>query len=78
MRLQVPEDATSGPCDIAVSAIVAGQFEFPDSTELVSVVYAISVSRRLRKPVILEIQHCVAIANEQQGQLLFFVRARCN
>ena len=77
-RMQVPEDATSGPCDIAVKAIVAGQFEFPDGTELVSAVYAISASRRLHKPVILEIQHCVTIANEQQGQLLSFVRAQCD
>ena len=76
--MQVPENAASGPCDIAVKAIVAGQFEFPDGTELVSAVYAISASRRLHKPVTLEIQHCVAIANEQQGQLLSFVRAQCN
>ena len=76
--MQVPKDATSGPCDIAVKAIVAGQFEFPDGTELVSAVYAVSASRRLRKPITLEIQHCVAIANEQQGQLLSFVRAQCD
>ena len=76
--MQVPEDATSGPCDIAVKTIVAGQFEFPDGTELVSAVYAVSASRRLNKPVTLEIQHCVVIANEQQGQLLSFVRAQCD
>ena len=76
--MQIPEDATSGPCDIAVKAIVAGKFEFPDGTELVSAVYAISASRRLNKPVKVEIQHCVAIRNEQQGQFLAFVRAQCN
>ena len=48
--MQVPVDATSGPCDIAVKAIVAGQFELPDGTVLVSAVYAVSTSRRLHKP----------------------------
>ena len=75
--MQVPEGATSGPCDIAVKAIVAGQFEFPEGTELVSAVYAISASRRL-KSVTLEIQHCVTIRDEEQSQFLGFVRAKCN
>ena len=36
LRIQVPEGAISGPCDIAIKAIVAGQFEFPKGTDLVS------------------------------------------
>ena len=78
LRIQVPEGATSEPCDIAIKAIVAGQFEFPDGTDLVSAIYAISVSKRLTKPVMLEIQHCVAITREEQGRFLSFVRAQCN
>ena len=78
LRIQVPEGATSEPCDIAIKAIVAGQFEFPEGTDLVSAVYAISVSKRLAKPVMLEIQHCVAITREEQGRFLSFVRAQCN
>ena len=78
LRIQVPEGATSEPCDIAIKAIVAGQFEFPEGTDLVSAVYAISVSKRLTKPVMLEIQHCVAITREEQGRFLSFVRAQCN
>ena len=77
-RMQVPEGATSaGPCDIAVKVIVAGQFEFPDNTQLVSAVYAISPSRKLKKPVQLEIQHCVSITSKQLGQSIGFVRADC-
>ena len=76
--MHVPEDATSELCDFAVKAIVAGQFQLPMGFELVSAVYAISASRKLNKSVMLEIQHCVTIANEQQGQLLSFVRAQCN
>ena len=80
LRIQVPKlkDATSTPCDIAIKAIVAGQFEFPEGTDLVSAVYAISVSKKLTQPVILEMQHCVAISSEKQGRFLSFVRAKCN
>ena len=79
LRIQVPKGATSTPyCDIAIKAIVAGQFEFPEGTNLVSAVYAISVSTKLTQPVILEMQHCVAINSEEQGWFLSFVRAKCN
>ena len=77
-RMQVPEGATSGPCDIAVKVIIAGQFEFPVNTQLVSAVYAISPSRKLKKPVQLEIQHCVSIASKQLRQSIGLVRAKCN
>ena len=77
-RMQVPEGATSGPCDFAVKAIIAGQFEFPEDTELVSAVYAISASRRLNKPVTLEIEHCVRIENERNCDYLTFGIARCD
>ena len=77
-RMQVPEDVTSGPCDFAVKAIIAGQFEFPEDTELVSAVYAISTSRRLNKPVMLEIEHCVGIENEWHSEYLTFGIARCD
>ena len=74
----MPEGATSEPCDIAIKAIAAGQFEFPEGTDLVSAVYAISVSKKLTKPVMLEIQHCVDITREEQGRFLSFVGAQCN
>ena len=74
----MPKGATSTPCDIAIKAIVAGQFEFPEGTDLVSAVYAISVSKKLTQHIILEMQHCVAISSEEQGQFLSFVRAKYN
>ena len=43
------EGATSEPCDIAIKAIVAGQFEFPEGTDLISAVYAISVSKQFAR-----------------------------
>ena len=76
--MQVPEGAISGPCDFAVEAIIAGQLELPEGTELVSAVYAISASRRLKKPVTIEIEHCVGIENEHHSEYLSFGIARCD
>ena len=78
IKIEIPQNVTAGPCDIAIKAIVAGQFDFPEGTELVSAVYAISTSRRLAKPLALQIQHCVAIAQNDQTKHLSFVRAQCN
>ena len=74
----VPEGVTSGPCDIVVKAITAGEFEFPGGTQLASALYAISVSRKLNKPLRLEMQHCVVLKNEQHCHSLQFVRAEFN
>ena len=76
-KMQIPEGALSGPCDIAVKVIIAGEFEFPKGTQLVSAVYAISPSRKLKKPVQLEIQHCVSVTSKQLSQSIGFVRADC-
>ena len=76
-KMQVPKGALSGPCDIAVKVIIAGQFIFSENTHLVSAVYAISSSRKLKKPVQLEIQHCVSVTSKQFSQSIGFVRADC-
>lgn len=75
LKIHVPKGATSSSCDIVIKAIVAGDFDFPKGTQLVSGVYAISVSKKFLKPVRLEMQHCVLIENKQHTQLLKFVRA---
>ena len=77
-RIQVPAGAFSGQCDIALKAIVSGQFELPKETELVSVLYAIAASRTLEKPVCVEIEHCVKLENEQDCKCLCFGVAMCN
>ena len=78
LLIRVPVDVTSGHCSIVVKAITAGEFEFPEGTQLASALYAISVSRKLDKPVRLEMQHCVVLKNERHCHLLQFVRAECN
>ena len=58
--------------EVAVVALVGGQFVFPKNTVLVSAVYAVSVSRSLLQPLRLEIQHCVNITRETQTKYLSF------
>ena len=61
--------------DIAVAALVGGQFQLPEDTELVSIVYAISVSKRLQQRLKLEIQHCAHLATEDHASYLSFITA---
>ena len=61
--------------EIAVTALIGGQFEFPKEIVLVSGVYAVSVSKPLVKPFSLEIQHCVNLKTQAQANCLHFVRA---
>jgi hypothetical protein len=61
--------------EIAVVAVVGGKFEFPKRTQLVSAIYAISVSKPLNEPLRLDIQHCVNITRSSQIKYLKFVTA---
>ena len=64
----------SDTCEVVAQALVGGNFQFPDGTELISAVYAISCARNLQKPVKVEIQHCVTLQNTQQFKYLSFVQ----
>ena len=61
LRIGVQEASLSSTdtVEVAVVALVGGQFQFPPNTVLVSAVYAVSLSKPLLKRLILEIQHCV-------------------
>ena len=61
LRIGVQEDtlSPSDTVEVAVVALVGGQFQFPSNTVLVSAVYAVSLSKPLLKRLILQIQHCV-------------------
>ena len=54
---------------------MGGKFEFPEGTELVSAVYAISFAKELLQPVKLDVQHCVSLESKQQLKHLSFVKA---
>ena len=60
---------------MAITALVGGNFILPRGTMLVSAVYAISVSKPLLKPLVIELQHCVDLRTSAQAGCLKFVRA---
>uniref|UniRef100_A0A1X7UXY0 Uncharacterized protein n=1 Tax=Amphimedon queenslandica TaxID=400682 RepID=A0A1X7UXY0_AMPQE len=61
LRIGVQEDTLlpTNTFEVAVAALVGGQFVFPKNTVLVSAVYAVSVSKALLKPLQVEIEHCI-------------------
>ena len=61
--------------EVAVVALVGGQFVFPKNTVLVSAVYAVSVSRPLLKALRLEMQHCVDLSRGVDTKYLKFAIA---
>ena len=74
-RLHCPKGAVSKDTEVAVTALVNGNFKAPKGTVLVSAVYAISVSKQLLKSLVIEMQHCVDLQNIGQTSHLKFVRA---
>ena len=78
-RMTIQEGSLSAnkSCDIAVKALLGGQFKFPDGSTLVSAVYAVSATRKFLEPATLEIQHCADVQNEEHCKSLQFVVASC-
>ena len=66
---------TTETAEVAVVALVGGQFVFPKKTVLVSAVYAVSVSRPLLKALRLEMQHCVDLSRGVETKYLKFAIA---
>ena len=73
-RLHCPKGAVSKATEVAVFALLNGNFKVPKGTVLVSAVYAISVSKPLLKSLVIEMQHCVDLRNTGQTGCLKFVR----
>ena len=75
-RLHCPKGAAvSKDTEVAVTALSHGQFMVPEGTVLVSAVYAISVTKPLTKPLVIELQHCVDLRNTGQTGCLKFVQS---
>uniref|UniRef100_A0A1X7U1U4 Uncharacterized protein n=2 Tax=Amphimedon queenslandica TaxID=400682 RepID=A0A1X7U1U4_AMPQE len=74
-RLECPQGAVSKDTEVAVTALAGGNFKVPKGIVLVSAVYAISVSKGLLKPLVIELQHCVDLRKTSQTGCLKFVRA---
>ena len=77
LSITIPHDAVqqSDTVEVAITALVGGEFILPEDTVLVSAVYALSVSKPLLKPVQLEIQHCVSIEKTAHSNYLSFATA---
>ena len=77
LRITVPQDTLSSTDtnELAMTALVGGQFQLPEGTELISAVYALSVSKPLLKPVKLEIQHCADLVTQDHTSYLKFATA---
>ena len=80
LRITVLEGTLSptDTCEVAVRALVGGQFQLPEDTELISAVYSISVSKPLLKQVKLEIQHCADLVTQDHTSYLSFATASVN
>ena len=66
-------------CTINIKASLAGQYEFPENSLLVSAVFWFSCEtvRKFMKPIIVELQHCAKVENVNNHNLIF-VRAVCS
>ena len=71
----LPPDVTAS---VAIKVILAGQFELPKDSQLISAIYWISSSEVFLKEVAVNIQHCAAIASKEQCSVFKFVVARCS
>lgn len=77
MTIQEGSIPAGKSCDVAVMTLVGGQFKFPDGSILVSAVYVVSLTRKLLKPALIAVQHCVDVQNEEHSRSLQFVVASC-
>ena len=80
LSLSAPDGilSPSETCEVSITALAGGEFKFPKGNELVSAVYAISISKPLLKPLTVKIQHCVSLETPEQCNSLQFVRALLN
>ena len=74
LKITVPQDilAPMETSEVSVAALVGGQFLFPTGTDLISAVYAISVSKPLLKPIKLEVHHCAHLITQDHANYLSF------
>ena len=80
LRITVPQGTlcSTVTTEVAITALVGGQFQLPEGTELISAVYALSVSKPLLKPIQLEIQHCADLVSQDHTSYLNFATASVN
>ena len=82
LRLNIPKDCLPegmDQCTINIKASLAGQYEFPENSHLVSAIFWLRCEdmHKFTKPITVEIQHCAKSENVTNLKLNF-VRAVCS
>ena len=82
LRLHIQEDSLPTgieQCTLSIKASLAGQYEFPEESYLVSAVFWLRCEPtcKFTKPVTVEIQHCAKSENVDSLKIKF-VRALCS
>ena len=78
--LEVP-DGSLPPgvtASVTVQATLAGQFQLPENSQLISAIYWISASEVFLKEVAVNIQHCAVIRTEEECSKFRFIITKCS
>ena len=80
LRLTVPAGAVpkGTTISLAVKSILTGEFDLPESCQLVSAIFWIKASQRFSRDVTLHLHHCGVIESEAQSSQYKFVAGRCS
>ena len=78
--MEVPDGALppSVTASVAVRAILSGQFQLPEDSQLISAIYWISASEVFLKEVAVNIQHCAIIRLEKDTSNFRFIIGKCS
>ena len=78
--LEVPDGALPPgvTASVAVKVILAGQFDLPEDSQLISAIYWISASEVFLEKVAVNIQHCAIIRSEEECLKFRFIIAKCS
>ena len=78
--LEVPDGALPPgvTASVAVRVILAGQFQLPEDSQLISAIYWISASEMFLKEIGVNIQHCAVISSEEECSKFRFIIAKCS
>ena len=60
-------------CEVAVLALIGGNFQIPEGTELVSAIFSVSFAKEVSQPVQVEIEHCVELTSQNDADEMIFV-----
>ena len=78
--LDVPDGALPPgvTASVAIKVILAGRFQFPENSQLISAIYWISASEQFLEEVAVNIQHCAVIKSDEEASKFRFIIAKCS